>query len=263
MTLRRVTPVVIGTLAGGLAAGCVLADEPPEQDEGIMERTSDPEQLAETHRQSQQSHESVRQWKLMGDRLEVETADDPALVWDVEGSYGSSVNRIRFTSQGALGLDEGKVGSAELQVLYNRAVSPSWDLQMGLRHDLEPSPSRSYAVLGVQGESPFRLVIDAAAFISDTGDVSGSITAEYELRLSERLLLQPRGELILALSSDPEIDVGSGLNSLELGLRLRYEVVHQFAPYVGVSWSKLYGETADLSGDSERLTALVGVRFWL
>jgi uncharacterized protein involved in copper resistance len=114
-------------------------------------------------------------------------------------------------------------------------------LQLGVRHDARPNPSRAFAVVGIQGVAPHFFDIGAAAFLSDDGDVSARLDAEYELLFTQRLIAQPRLKINFAFHETRELEIGSGLNEVELGLRLRYEIVREFAPYVGVSWDRKLG----------------------
>ena len=151
-------------------------------------------------------------------------------------------------------------------MLYSRAISPFFDLQVGLRHDVEPDPNRTFAVLGIQGLAPQWFEIDAAAFLSDDGDLSLRFEAEYDLLLTQRLVLQPRFEINAGGSDVPELQLGSGIRDTQLGLRLRYEIRREIAPYIGLSWSRLWGETADraesIGDDSDSFGLVAGVRFW-
>ena len=163
-------------------------------------------------------------------------------------------------------LETGNTEEAELQLLYSRAIARFWDLQAGIRQDFRPRPTRTYGVFGVQGLAPQWFEVDVAAFVSDEGDVSARALAEYDLFVTQRLILQPLGELNFALQDVPELGVGSGLNSVELGLRLRYEIEREFAPYVGVSWTRLMGDTEDFAraeGENvEPLSLVAGIRVW-
>jgi len=118
----------------------------------------------------------------------------------------------------------------------------------------------------MQGVIPYEFEWDSALFVSDKGDVTARIEAEYDLKISQRLILQPRLELNASASEVPELGLGSGLNNTELGVRLRYEIRREFAPYVGVSWEKLYGGTADFSeleGEPASVVSIVvGIRAW-
>jgi copper resistance protein B len=185
--------------------------------------------------------------------------------WDGEAWLGGDINRLTVKSEG-----EGAFGSrtdqAEGQVLYSRAVDAYWNLQAGIRHDLRPDPSRTYATIGVEGLAPYWFQIEGALFLSDQGDLLGRFEASHDMRLTQRLILQPRAELNLAAQEMPAQRIGSGLSTAELGLRLRYEMRREFAPYVGLSYERKTGDTARLArqaGDGVRATSLViGVRTW-
>ena len=121
-------------------------------------------------------------------------------------------------------------------------------------------------MFGVQGLAPYWFEVDAAAFVSDDGDVSARLEAEYELFLTQKLILQPRAELDFAVQDVPELGIGSGLSTAEAGLRLRYEFRREFAPYIGVSWRRAFGETADFTRadgeDVESISFVAGLRLW-
>src|SRR5690606_20487158 len=131
--------------------------------------------------------------------------------------------------------ENGGLEHAEVQALYSRAVGPYFDLQAGVRQDLEPRPRRTYATIGIEGLAPYWFEVEGALFLSDRGGLSARLGASYDLRLTQRLILEPRVEASLAASDDAAVGVGRGLSDAEAGLRLRYEVRREFAPYVGVS----------------------------
>ncbi len=161
---------------------------------------------------------------------------------------------------------DGDLEEAELQVLYSRAITAFWDIQAGVRQDFKQGPSRTSGVIGLQGLSPYWFEVDVAAFISEDGDISARVEGEYEVLLTQRLIAQPRAELNLAAQDVEELGIGSGFTDVELGLRLRYEVRREFAPYVGVSWSRKVGETADfarVTGEEvDAVSFVIGVRMW-
>ena len=160
----------------------------------------------------------------------------------------------------------GPLDDLELFGLYSRAVSPYWNLQAGVRYDVKPDPSRTYAVIGVEGLAPYWFEITAAAFLSNKGEVRGRIEGYYDQRITQKLILQPRFEANLSAQSIPELGVGAGLTNLELGARLRYEIKREFAPYIGVSWTNKFGGTADMARSegerTEDFAVVAGLRFW-
>ena len=185
--------------------------------------------------------------------------------WDVRGWIGGDYNRLWFKTQGDDLLD-GPVETAEVQLRYSRLVTAFWELAMGVRYDLEPEPSRGFAVFAAHGLAPFLYEVDADAFISEDGDVSARLEVEDSIFITQRLILQPALELDFAVQEVEEIGIGPGLSQVELGLRLRYEIVREIAPYVGFVWERKVGRTADLTrrrGEDFDVPAFVaGVRFW-
>jgi len=209
----------------------------------------------------------VRTTAVVIDRLEAGFGDDDETwLWDVQGWSGGDINRFWWKSEGE-GDVHGGLEEAELQALYSRAVTPFWDVQAGVRHDFRPDDEdTTHLVLGVQGLAPYWWEIDAAAFLSTDGDLTARVEAEYDQRLTQRLILQPRLEIDLSASDIPELEIGSGLASVEAGLRLRYEFRKEFAPYVGVEWSRALGDTADYiearGGAPEDTRFVVGLKAW-
>ena len=205
--------------------------------------------MAAMERFEYQSHEGDGRW-----------------LWDAGVSYGSDLHKLWLKTEGEYQVEANAAEEAELQALYSRAISPYFDLQLGYRVDLEPDPERHFFVLGVQGLAPYWLEVDAAAFVSEDGDLSARVEAEYDLFLTQRLILQPRAEMNLAAQDVSDYGIGSGVSTVEAGLRLRYEFRRQFAPYVGVAWLGRFGETADLAqrhGEQRNAwSVLGGVRFW-
>ena len=185
--------------------------------------------------------------------------------WDGGAWFGGDINRLRVKTEGEGAFRQG-VDSAEVQALYSRAVGPYFNLQAGIRQDFQPTPRRTYATIGVEGLAPYMFEVEGAAFLSNKGDVLGRLEGYYDQRITQRLILQPRVELNLSAQDVPEIRIGSGITNAELGLRLRYEISREFAPYLGVSYDRKLGDTARFArADGERVQAtsfVAGVRFW-
>lgn len=183
------------------------------------------------------------------------------------GWIGGDYNRLWVNTEGRKPYN-GKLEDFDVQLLYGRLVAPFWDLQAGVRYfkPLASGPSTNDAVFGIQGLAPYRFEVQAAAFVSERGDVSARAELEYELLLTQRWILQPRFATNVALQEVSKQGVGPGLNDLELGLRLRYEIMRELAPYVGVSWQKRYGGAAQFARERGEepggWTLLVGVRAW-
>ena len=199
------------------------------------------------------------------DQLEMrDVGGDDVLSWDGQGWLGRDLHKIWIKTDGER--TGGTTDEAELQFLYSKAIARYWDFQLVVRHDFKPSPSRSWAAIGFKGLAPYFFDIDAAAFIGESGRTALRFEAEYELLFTQRLILTPDIEINLYGQNDPDAGIGAGLSDLEAGLRLRYEIRREFAPYIGVNWSRLFGNTADfarIAGDKTSETQLViGLRAW-
>lgn len=211
-------------------------------------------------------HGDLRSWLLMADQLESHLRDKAdAYVWNMQGWYGSDINKLWIKSAG-----DGDAGEspehAELQALWSHAIAPWWDFQAGVRHDFRPDAGRTHLVVGLQGLLPYKFGIDAAAFFSEDGDVSARLEAEYDQQITQRLILQPRIEVELAAQDIPASGIGSGITNADLGLRLRFEFAREFAPYLGVEYGRSFGGTADYARAAGKevggWSLLVGVRTW-
>ena len=193
-----------------------------------------------------------------------------AIRWDIYGWYGGDVNRLWVKTEGLQDVSGPRGGEQEGQLLYGRLISPFFDFQAGLRFANRSGPgtnqSRIYAAIGVQGIAPYRYSLEPTLFISQDGKMSMRATATYDQQLTQRLILQPRLEFDAAVQKDRSFGVGSGLNKTELGLRLRYEVKREFAPYMGMSWTQSYGSTKRMAREDGEDTSLVsivaGIRMW-
>jgi copper resistance protein B len=224
------------------------------------------EQMAQAREELRVEHGDMRVGKLLVDRLEARIRDGrDGYAWDAQGWYGGDIDKLWVKTEGE-GEFGGGVEAAEVQALWSHAIGPFFDLQAGLRYDIRPRPDRGYLVLGVQGLAPYWFEVDAAAFLSDKGDLTARVEAEYDQRITQKLILQPRVEFDLAAQDVPELGIGSGLSTAELGIRLRYEFKPQFAPYVGVEYERALGDTADFrragGEDVGGWSVLLGVRAW-
>ncbi|MGB2176871.1 MAG: copper resistance protein B [Hyphomonas sp.] len=200
------------------------------------------------------------------DRLEAQSFDGETVgVWDADAWYGGDINKVWLKTEGEYSFEENDLEEAEVQLLWSRAISRYFDLQTGVRYDFEPD-GLAHAVLGVQGLAPYWFEVDGAAFLSEKGDLTASFEAEYDLLLTNRLILQPRLAAGLSAQDIPERALGSGLTKLQAGLRLRYEFVREFAPYIGVEHSASFGRTADLieaaGGEADETRFVIGIRTW-
>ncbi len=212
-------------------------------------------------------HDNQLFYFFRADRFEYRSFDDGEVaLWDIQAWVQRDYNKLYFESEGEYSLDEDSFESVQTELLYGRAISSFWDLRGGLRYDFEPNPERAFAVLGIQGLAPQWFEVDANFFLSEDADLYFGIEAEYDLLLTQRLILQPRLELDLAAQDVPEYGTGAGFTGIELGLRLRYEISRKFAPYIGVSWESALGETKNIvesnGADPDSTSFVAGIRFW-
>ena len=203
--------------------------------------------------------------KIIVDRLELRDTEEGSLsVLEVDAWLGRDLNKLWVKASGER--FDGKTTASEIDLLYSRAVSPFWDLQMGLRHQSEPSPSSDWAGIGFKGEAPFLIETDINLFVNDDSQAELRVELEYEYMLSRRWVLLPSLESSLFADDDPDRGIGSGLSSMELGLRLAYEVNRQLAPYLGVQYERQFGNTADYAEaageDSSETQWVAGLGFW-
>lgn len=186
--------------------------------------------------------------------------------WEGESSWGGNIDRLWFKTEGKVDTDTGKFDEAEVQVLGSHAITRFFNLQYGGRYNFKPEPNRKWAVVGVEGLAPLFWEMGAYAFVGPAGRWSARVEGSYDAYLTQRLVLQPQFELNWYSSTEPARGIGSGLSELDSGFRLRYEFSRQFAPYLGVTYNKKYGNTADLAiAEGERTEALqftAGIKFW-
>ncbi|WP_371834347.1 copper resistance protein B [Pseudomonas syringae] len=212
-----------------------------------------------------QVHDSAINSYFLADKLEWQDANDgSALAWDLSGWIGGDIDRLLLRSEGER--TNGKTEEAEVQALWGHSISPWWDVVAGARQDFKPGAPQTWAAFGLQGQAISDLDIEATAFIGEAGQTAARLEADYDLQLTNNLVLQPTAELNFYGKNDPQRGNGSGLSTSEFGLRLRYEITPQFAPYVGVSWDRSYGKTADYAREDDEDTQdarlVVGVRMW-
>jgi copper resistance protein B len=229
------------------------------------DRYFDPAVMAQARRLLQAEHGGGVFSMVRAETLEYRRAGGhDGYSWDAEAWVGGDINRFVAKTRGEGG-EDGLEG-AELQALYARAVGPYFNLQAGVRTDLEPRPRRSYAVIGVEGLAPYWFEVEGHAFVSEKGEVSARFEADYDILITQRLILQPDVEIELSAQDVPELGLGAGLTEWEAGLRLRYEIRREFAPYVGISYTRKVGDTAGLArtaGQPAGSTAVVvGIRTW-
>jgi len=203
-------------------------------------------------------------WAVLFDRLEYQD-DRESTVYDMKAWYGSTYNRLLIRAEGDIA--HGKLEESSTDLLWSHAITGYFDSTLGVRADsYNEGEDRQWLALGLRGLTPYWFELDVTAYLGDEGRTALALDADYELQLTQRLVLQPRAELNLYGKDDPANGLGSGLSDLAVGLRLRYEFSRQFAPYVGVEWSGAYGDTADYlkAADEDTTTTQIvaGLRFW-
>lgn len=215
-------------------------------------------------------HDDELYGQLMFDRLEMQNIEgSEQWLWDAQAWYGKDLNRFWLETEGSYDQDHrGEIENLDLQ--YSRRISPFWDLQTGLGTQTNfgagDTKERYYALIGFQGLAPYWFEIDSNLRISDDGDSWLDIEAEYDWRLTQKLILQARAETSYAFSEAEEFEQGEGLNGITAGLRLRYHLSRELAPYIGISRSHWFGDTRELieaeGGDSHTTGFVAGVRLW-
>lgn len=210
-------------------------------------------------------HDSSINWYVLADQLEWQKNNDSGgFSWDVSGWVGGDIDRLWLRSEGET--SKGKTESAEVQALWGHAVSPWWDVVAGARQDFRPGRQQTWLAAGFQGMPLYNLETELTAFAGERGRTALRFETEYDVLLTNRLILQPSLEANVFSKDDKDREIVKGLSNTELSLRLRYEVRREFAPYIGVSWNQLYGNTADMAAregekDNE-VRFLLGARVW-
>jgi copper resistance protein B len=212
-----------------------------------------------------QMDDTARTGMVLFDQLEWRnTTEGNALAWDAEGWYGGDTNKVWLRSEGER--VAGTTQNARADLLWDHTFARWWSVQAGGRQDFGAGPGRTWAAIGVQGLAPYWFNTEATFYVGEQGRTAVRLKSEYELLFTQRLILQPEAETNLYGKPDPARQLGSGLSDLEIGLRLRYEVRREFAPYIGVVWSRQFGGTADRmrasGGNPSDVQFVAGVRAW-
>jgi copper resistance protein B len=261
------------------AMGHDMPTEPAAQDHAVMGHMPAPTQprtsippLSEADRLAARPppadhpvHDNTVQQYVLVDRLEGFDGDEGnGQSWEAQAWIGTDLDRLWLRSEGER--TGGHTQAADLELLYGRAISPWWDLVAGVRHDFKPGASQDFLAFGVRGSAPYKFEVEATAYLGQSGQSALRLEVEYDTLLTNRLILQPLVGLDAYGKDDAKRGIGSGLNSAEAGLRLRYEITRQFAPYVGVEREWTFGRAADLrreAGEAAHDTRFVaGIRLW-
>jgi copper resistance protein B len=246
MNTRDAALIALGAL---LASHTALAEEPMSK-----------EHMAEL----MQMNDDAAYGKVLLDQLEWrKSGDTDVQAWELDAWYGNDYHKIWLETEGERvdGKEQGRI-----ELMWDRIISPWWSLQSGVRQDFGRGPSRTWLDLGVQGLAPYFFDVDAAIYFGEEGRTAARFSGEYDVLITQRLILQPEVEVRAFGKDDPENGIGSGFSDIELGVRLRYEIRRELAPYVGLHWERKFGRTADFARDAGEdpadLTLVVGLRAW-
>jgi copper resistance protein B len=209
--------------------------------------------------------DNAPQSMLLIDQLEDSHGNDAnGQSWEAEGWYGNDDDKLWLRTEGER--TSGRLDDGDVEALWNHTVATYWSSQLGVRQDFGEVTGRHWAAFGVQGLSPYWFELEATGYVGDAGRTAARFRAEYEVLFTQRLILQPELEVNAYGQSDAQRRIGSGLSDAQLGLRLRYEFNRQLAPYLGVVWTRRFGNTADLVRDDHQAIFdrqwVAGIRFW-
>jgi copper resistance protein B len=210
-------------------------------------------------------HDNAVNYFVLFDQMEWQAGEGKnGLNLDTKGWIGRDRDRLWFRAEGEG--EDGSVHEAQTHLMYGRQFSRWWDVVAGIRQDLRPGPAQTWAAVGVQGLAPYWFEVEATAYVGSSGRTHARFEVEYELLLTNRLILQPLVEAEIFGKPDPERGIGAGLSTTDVGLRIRYEVRRELAPYIGVTWSRKWGETAEFAEaageDSAGARFVTGLRLW-
>jgi copper resistance protein B len=237
------------------------ADLPPF----IPRLTDDDRKVAFPDVRGHAVHDRSLHYFALFDQLEWQASGETSgLNVDAKGWVGRDRDRLWFRAE--RNGEDGRVGDAQAHVLYGRQFSRWWDVVAGVRQDVQPGTARTWAAIGVQGLSPYRFEIEATAYVGASGRTQARFEVEYELLVTNRLVLQPQIEAEIVGQSDAARGVGAGLSTTDIGLRLRYEFLREVAPYLGVTWQRKHGTTAEYARESGEAPGgarfVAGLRVW-
>ena len=250
----RAQAMDMGSMQGGSAPPD--ARDPHAYAEGAsFTRGEDRPMLADQHRFR----------SILIDNLEAARVDGrTALPYDLEGWFGQAYDRAVLKAEGEF--ERGSLTEARTELLWGHAIAPYWDTQLGVRHDSGEGPNRTWLAAGIEGIAPYWFDLELTGYVGESSRTALRVDASYDMLMTQRLILEPRLEANFYGKDDIERGLGSGLADVTFGLRLRYEIRRELAPYLGVEWVNQYGGTEDLSRaigkDPSDSRILIGLRFW-
>ncbi len=202
---------------------------------------------------------------LLFNQLEVARDEGKTIAsYDLEGWMGFDNNRLAIKAEGST--HNGDLEEARTELIWRQPWAAFWNTELGVRLDSGTGKDRTWLALGFQGTSPYWVDLSGTLYVGDAGRAALRLEATYDWRITQRLILQPTLESNIYSKNDPARDIGQGISDLQAGLRLRYDITRQFAPYIGVQTEQVYGKTAEYrraKGESASQTmAVAGVRLW-
>jgi copper resistance protein B len=211
------------------------------------------------------THDETVQEYVLIEQLEAWDADDgDGVGWEAESWVGTDVNRLWLRTEGSR--VDNVTEFADVEVLYGRSVARWWDLVAGFRWDFGAGPSRNFLGIGLVGVAPYKYELEATLYVGESSQAAARLEAAYDTLLTNRLILQWRAEAEAYAKDDVRKGIGSGLSTVEAGLRLRYEFTRKIAPYFGLAWERAYAGTADLRRQAgveiNDTHFMAGVRIW-
>ncbi|NQV99489.1 MAG: copper resistance protein B [Rhodospirillales bacterium] len=217
---------------------------------------------------TQAQEKNLTIYGLQLEELEYRRGDEgeDLLVWNGDAFYGTDEIKIRWMGAGEYDTTARKFEGLENNLVLQSPISTFFDVKGGVRLDTPKGPDRWYGVLGVTGLAPQWFEVDADFFVSETGDTSARLDIEYELLITNRLILTPSAEINVAFSGDREIGIGSGVSDIEAGMRLSYDLIdRRLSPYIGAVYERKLGQTENLARsegeDTEGWRAVIGTKF--
>ena len=206
--------------------------------------------------QAEMEDDPLRAMFLM-DNLEVQTKDNNPVAWDANGYIGYDIDKLYLYSEGESTSNETE---SKNEIVYSRAITSFWDVQAGIETDTAGSKNKNWGVLALQGLSPYFIETRMRLMLSDNA-AGMNLDFEYEALLTQRLILTPSFEVDAYTKDVPKMGFGKGLSSANIALRLRYEFYREFAPYIGVDYTRTFGKTSDYK-NINRGSFVAGLMFW-
>ena len=198
-------------------------------------------------------------YKFSAEKFEVKMAEDNPIDWDMNFWVGKDLEKIYIYSEGSGSNSD--IDETENSLVYSKAISSFWDYQIGIAYDTTKTDEELWFITGFQGLAPYFFETSVNLLISDDGNFGLRADIDYDLLLTQKLILTPSLETSFYTKNNEDMEQGSGLSTTKVGLRLRYELIREFAPYVGFSWNKTYGKTSEYH-DLDEARVVVGVKFW-